>query len=426
EDLKALLTKIEKAKKEWESTMDCIGEMVIVIDDAGKIQRCNRAFKDFAERPYNKIKGEEWKDLLHDVEMLTSPHNENSIELYHKPTGRWFVMNNYPYQEGGSNLISWTVITISENTDLKLFSQELQAKNKEIEENEKALEKAYAELKSTQAKIIHSEKMASIGQLAAGVAHEINNPTGFISSNLNTLEDYEKDLTSLINCYKAFFSEFKKDMITAENQTEIFEKMGHMAKLEKEIDLDFILEDTPKLIKECQEGARRIKQIVFDLKDFAHPGDQELKYADINKILDSTLNIVWNEIKYKATVDKNYGDLPDVQCYPQQLNQVFMNVLVNAAQAIEKEGKITIATRALNGRVEIAISDTGVGIPKENIPKIFDPFYTTKDVGKGTGLGLNVAYNIIKKHQGSIYVNSEVGKGTTFTVRLKIELEMEN
>ncbi|MCK4485579.1 MAG: GHKL domain-containing protein [Desulfobacterales bacterium] len=187
------------------------------------------------------------------------------------------------------------------------------------------------------------------------------------------------------------------------------------------MDIDFVLDDIPNLMKESQEGAERIKKIVIDLKDFAHPGDQELKYADINRSLDSTLNIVWNELKYKSTVTKDYGDLPQVRCYPQQLNQVFMNLLVNAAQAIEKQGEINIMTRALDGKVEIAISDTGSGIPEENLSRIFDPFFTTKEVGKGTGLGLNVAYNIIKKHKGAIDVESEVGKGTTFTIRIPVD-----
>jgi signal transduction histidine kinase len=165
---------------------------------------------------------------------------------------------------------------------------------------------------------------------------------------------------------------------------------------------------------------------VIDLKDFAHPGEQKLQYADINRNLDSTLNVVWNELKYKTKVIKDYGDLPEVRCYPQQINQVFMNLLVNAAQAIEKKGEIKIATRALDGQVEIKIGDTGSGISKEDLSKIFDPFFTTKDVGKGTGLGLNVAYNIIKKHKGSIDVESELGRGATFIIRLQVDLDLES
>jgi signal transduction histidine kinase len=158
----------------------------------------------------------------------------------------------------------------------------------------------------------------------------------------------------------------------------------------------------------------------MDLKDFAHPGDDQLKPADINKNLDSTLNVVWNELKYKATVRREYGAIPPIPCIPQQLNQVFLNLLVNAAQAIPEKGEICIRTQSENGYVEIQISDTGEGISPENLPRIFDPFFTTKAVGQGTGLGLHVAYSIVKRHNGTIDVKSEVGKGTNFTVRLPV------
>lgn len=282
------------------------------------------------------------------------------------------------------------------------------------------VEKKTKEIKETQARLMQQEKMVSIGQLAAGVAHEINNPMGFISSNLNSLEEYTNDIRSLIEQYRTLIPGLNEAMVIEEGRVAISERLDRIVALEKEMDIDFVLDDIPSLMKECQEGTERIKNIVIDLKDFAHPGDHKLKYADINRSLDSTLNIVWNELKYKATVKKEYGDLPQVKCYPQQLNQVFMNLLVNAAQAIEKQGEINITTRALDRKVEIKISDTGKGIPKGNLSKIFDPFFTTKEVGKGTGLGLNVVYNIIKKHKGTIDVQSEAGKGSTFTIRIPV------
>ena len=294
-----------------------------------------------------------------------------------------------------------------------------------VEKRTKKLNKALSNLKNMQAQLVQSEKMASIGQLAAGVAHEINNPTGFISSNLNVLADYDMDIRSLIEQYRALVSDLKAETGTTasagEGRSSTSEHLAGIAEIEKEVDIDFILNDTPNLIKESQDGADRIKKIVISLKDFAHPGKQELNYADINSNLDSTLNIVWNELKYNATIIKEYGQIPEVLCYPQQLNQVFMNILVNAAQAIEKQGEIKIATRVLDGKVEIKISDTGSGIPEENLSKIFDPFFTTKEVGKGTGLGMNVAYNIIQKHKGTIDIESAVGVGTTFTIRIPIE-----
>ncbi len=289
----------------------------------------------------------------------------------------------------------------------------LEIKNREL--------KNYIErLKETQSQIIHQEKMASIGQLSAGIAHEINNPTGFVMSNLRTLGDYLNDVVKLINSYKKFV----EDLNTMSNEHERMKAVSRINEFEREIDIEFIMEDIPSLIDESIEGTKRIKRIVSDLKNFAHPGKKELVYTDINQNIESTLNIVWNELKYKAEVKKEYGDIPQILCYPQELNQVFMNILVNAAQAIEEKGVITIRTGINDGYVEVMIADTGKGIPEEDLPRIFDPFFTTKDVGKGTGLGLNVAYNIIKKHRGAIDVKSKVGEGTTFIIRIPKEIKI--
>ncbi len=276
------------------------------------------------------------------------------------------------------------------------------------------IKQAEQERKLIEAQLRQSDKMASIGQLAAGVAHEINNPTGFVSSNLNTLSGY-------INNYNALLSEYRNLINQIEAEGEKSRYKNHFEKIKAQedgMDIDFIMDDISNLIQESREGTNRIKKIVQDLKDFAHPGEDKPKYADINKCIDSTLNIVWNEIKYKAQVTKDYGQIPDILCYPQQLNQVFANILVNAVQAITNKGEISIKTGLLNGRIEITISDTGSGIPKENISRIFEPFFTTKEVGKGTGLGLNVAYNIIKKHNGEITLKSKEGHGSSFIITL--------
>lgn len=293
----------------------------------------------------------------------------------------------------------------------------------QLESQNQQLEKTLNELEATQTQMLQSEKMASIGQLAAGVAHEINNPTGFVSSNLKTLSDYKDDLGTLIARYQALVEILQRPDNAACTEGDVQKAIAEVKEFEKKMDVAFVMDDIGDLIKDCREGTERIKKIVIDLKDFAHPGEDNIKSVDVNKCLESTLNVVHNEIKYKAVVETDFGEITTVSGHPQQLNQVFMNILVNAAQSIEKEGKITVKTSLAEGHVEVRISDTGCGIAKENLSKIFDPFFTTKEVGKGTGLGMNIAYNIVNKHDGHITVDSEIGKGTTFTVRLPVEFE---
>lgn len=230
--------------------------------------------------------------------------------------------------------------------------------------------------------------------------------------------DYQGDIAHLIEKYRQLTADLGSDEFGDRIPEALKQSAQKLSAIESDIDLDFLLDDINDLIGDCREGTDRIKKIVMDLKDFAHPGEDKIKSIDINKGLESTLNVVNNEIKYKATVKKELGDIPPVKGYPQQLNQVFMNILVNAAQAIEKKGEIVVTTQQVDGHVEIKISDTGCGIPEENLHKIFDPFFTTKDVGKGTGLGMNIAYNIVKKHNGKLEADSTVGKGTTFTIKI--------
>lgn len=285
------------------------------------------------------------------------------------------------------------------------------------EQLEEEVMKQAEEIKKANLQLMHQEKMASIGQLAAGVAHEINNPMGYIGSNLKRLNEYVDDLREMINVYRRSFS--YEDY----GQPDEFKRL--VSTTEKEIDIDYLMEDLPALILETIEGADRVNKIVSDLKDFAHPGDDGRSYADINSCITSTLNIVNNEIKYKADVMLDLGDIPPVLCSPRLINQVIMNLLVNAAQAIETTGKIRIETRADDSYLIIIVEDDGPGIPEENQARIFDPFFTTKDVGKGTGLGLNICYGIIKDHGGSINVESTLGSGTRFTIRIPVDREID-
>jgi signal transduction histidine kinase len=256
--------------------------------------------------------------------------------------------------------------------------------------------------------LLQSEKMASIGQLAAGVAHELNNPIGFVHSNLGTLDGYLRDLMAIIAAYET----------EAEASGKTVEAVR---RLMEDCDFAYLKEDIFSLLGESKEGLGRVRKIVQDLKSFSRVGEQEWQESDLHQGIDSTLNIVWNELKYKCKVIKEYGDLPLVNCLISQINQVFMNLLVNAGHAIEKQGTITIRTyRQGSDQVCVEISDTGKGIAPEHINRIFEPFFTTKPVGKGTGLGLSLSYSIIQRHGGHIAVDSELGKGSRFTICLPI------
>ncbi len=269
------------------------------------------------------------------------------------------------------------------------------------------LQAAYRRLEEAQAQLLQSEKLASIGQLAAGVAHEINNPVGYVWSNLGTLERYVADLFALLQAYE--------QMEGGKGRTEELEA------LKAELDLEYLREDVPALLTESKEGLARVKKIVQDLKDFSHAdASDEWQWVDLHRGLESTLNIVWNELKYRAEVKKEYGDLPEVECQPSRLNQVFMNLLVNAAQAIEGQGEIRLRTGVQGQEVWVEVSDTGKGIAPEHLGRVFEPFFTTKPVGKGTGLGLSLSYGIVHKHGGRIELESALGRGTTFRVWLPV------
>lgn len=268
-----------------------------------------------------------------------------------------------------------------------------------------------AKLEDAHCQLLQSEKLASLGQLAAGVAHEINNPIGFVNSNLNTLKSYIADLLQVITSFESLIPAVEADPNLRQR----------MCQLLKQGDVDYLRQDIGDLLEETLDGTTRVRTIVQGLRDFSRAGGETWVLANVHAGLDSTLNVVRNEIKYKAEVHLEYGDIPEIECLPAQLNQVFLNLLVNAAQAIAERGHITIRTGHKDGWVAVTITDTGCGMSEETRKKIFDPFFTTKPVGQGTGLGLSVSYGIIKKHGGHINVDSTPGVGTTFTVLLPVK-----
>lgn len=299
---------------------------------------------------------------------------------------------------------------VKTHVELKKARDFLQDQNSYLEAE---VQRRQQEVQVVQMQLLQSEKLAAIGQLAAGIAHEINNPIGFVNSNLNTLNEYVADLLSILERYEQLLSQMTTpDQIAVPLQALLQEKK-----------LVYIREDLPQLIKESCDGLARVKSIIQDLKNFSHVEGSEWEYVDLHKGLDSTINIIWNELKYHCKVHKDYGDIPEVYCLPSQLNQVFMNLLVNAGQAIQGNGDITISTACHENEIWVEIADTGQGIPPEHLNRLFEPFFTTKPVGKGTGLGLSISKGIIEKHHGRLEVSSILGQGSRFRVVLPLHLE---
>lgn len=290
-------------------------------------------------------------------------------------------------------------------TERKRIEGELHNRNKELTE-------LNAKLSQAQDQLLQSEKMASIGQLAAGVAHEINNPIGFIFSNFNTLEIYMQKIFEMLSAYTD-----AQPFIASPDVAARLERLG------REVELDYLIDDSRNLLDETKEGLTRVKKIVQDLKDFSRvDSPSSWAWSDLHRGIDSTLNILASEIRGKADVVRDYGELPEVECLSSQLNQVIMNLLLNAAHSIGPErGTITVRTGRASLQVWIEVSDTGCGMAPEVLPRIFDPFYTTRSVGKGTGLGLSLSYGIVQRHNGQIEVSSRLGKGSTFRVSLPIK-----
>ncbi|MFO7884824.1 MAG: response regulator [Desulfobacteraceae bacterium] len=266
-----------------------------------------------------------------------------------------------------------------------------------------------------------AEQMASLGRLAAGIAHEINNPLGFITSNLEILRAYREDQQNFMEKWRDFYRFLEKKSVVDE---EIKKQADHIKKFEDENELAYIMDDFQDLLTENLEGVQRIADIVKDMKAFGRPGDDSLvKRVDINREIETTVRVVKQDVSFNYPIHMDLGDIPKIECRPAHLNQVFYALLANAAHATRKKGRVRILTRAENNHLRIMVSDSGEGIPYEVLPKLFDPFFSTKEVGEGKGMGLNVAYHVVKSHGGRIKVKSDYGKGSVFTLLLPLQFE---
>ena len=286
------------------------------------------------------------------------------------------------------------------------LEEKIRERTAEIEDKNEKLNKAMNELKGTQAMLVHAEKMRSLGELVAGITHEINNPVNFIYGNLTHLSNYSQDLMDIIDKYKEYM-----ELLPPTQRAE-------MEKLLDEKEYEYLKDDLPDLIKSCREGTVRTKNIVMDLKNFSRTEKMVINEIDMNKEINTTLNILYNKYKNRITIHKEFEDVAPIDCYGGQLNQVLMNIIDNAIFAIKGEGDIFIRTKDVGNNLVVEIEDTGTGIAKENIEKVFEPFFTTKGVGEGTGLGMSISYKIVESHGGKIDIDSELGKGTKFTITL--------
>ena len=315
-----------------------------------------------------------------------------------------------------------TILEI-EHTRKESYQRELEIFNRTLEDkvNQRTallnhqnvrLEQFNQELHETQQQLVQSEKMASVGQLAAGVAHEINNPVGFVSSNLNSLKQYT-------DTYRQLSTQVLELVASDSPETQNTSKQK-LLKLVQDEDLIFINEDTKDLLNESIDGLERVKDIVKNLKQFSRIDSDEKQWFDINDCITTTLNMVSNELKYHCHVEKNFSPLPRVLINVGKISQVLTNLLINAGQAISENGQIKITTKQQENNVVVSITDNGTGISPENLSKLFDPFFTTKEEGVGTGLGLSISYGIIQEHDGNITVISELDKGSCFSITLPI------
>jgi len=408
---------VSQSETRLKSILDIAPEAIIVFDEKLRIVVFNKGAESIFGYGQSEIMGQSLELLLpeqfaadhhHHVErFLASSDASMMMRSRSEVAGRRKDGSEFPagasvskQEIGGQPMYTVIMRDLSEQRAVEA------ALHREKEEQAELIK----QLQDTQAQLLQSEKMASIGQLAAGVAHEINNPVGYVTSNIGSLRNYLNDLFRLLHSYEQGESKITDQAALEAIQT-----------IKQEVEIDYLKQDLNDLMDESEEGVSRVKKIVQDLKDFSHVDEEEWQWADLHRGIDSTLNIVHNELKYKAEVVKEYGELPQVECIIAQLNQVFMNMLVNAAHAIEERGTITVRTGTEGDGVWVEIEDDGKGMDAETQKRIFDPFYTTKPVGQGTGLGMSLSYTIIQKHSGVITVDSEPGRGTRFHIWLPIK-----
>ncbi|MBW7991640.1 MAG: PAS domain-containing protein [Planctomycetes bacterium] len=423
---------LQHSKEFMATILECMTDAISIVDaHSFKIVGCNAAFLQESGLEEREVIGKHCYEVNYNHSVPCEPPDGPCPLIETVETGKHSVVEQTLYGKDGSKIYVEVSTTPIKDENGKVIQVIHTSRN--ITERKRAdeaikiayerLELSHIELQETQSQLIQNEKLASIGQLAAGVAHEMNTPVGFVTSNFQTLEDYVKKIGELVSMYDELIEQFETS-----DKSKLRNKVDSICQSRNDMQIDFILEDIIGLFSESREGLDRITDIIQSLRDFSRidqPGSRD-KY-NINEGIEATLVVAKNEIKYDADVKTDFSEVPLIFCHSGQINQVFLNILMNAAQAIkaqERDGNGTIAIKtytADDNAVVCEIVDDGPGIPPETLSKIFDPFFTTKPVGKGTGLGLSVSYDIIiNKHNGKLLVDSTVGEGTKFTIKLPI------
>ena len=423
-DLNQAKAQVEKSHARFREIIESISDIYFIHDLAGHFTYLAPQVTNFLNYPVESLLGHSLEEITHPddlapIEIMINellqtriPHDNIEIRVRHA-NGHWVWMSvSHSVMIDDMGMIIGIQGFARNINDRRVAEQNLQTRTEH-------LELTLQELQRTQTQMIQSEKMSSLGQLVAGIAHEINNPVNFIYGNLTYSDQYSQDLIRIITAYQAELpepSEALQDMID-------------------DIDLDYLMMDLPKLVNSMKVGADRIREIVLSLRNFSRLDEAEFKVADLHAGIDSTLMILQNRLKAKDTrpeiiINLDYGDIPDIECYAGQLNQVFMNIIANAIDALEESWmsgyivnpKLMIQTLQQDDRVVISIVDNGVGIEPEQLSRLFNPFYTTKPVGQGTGMGLSISYQIVvDRHGGTLDCISAIGSGTKFVITLPIE-----
>jgi two-component system NtrC family sensor kinase len=392
-DKEELETQVFHAKQEIEALFDSITDPTFLLDEKLRVIRANKALVTMLGKPFLDVVGQRHPELFPypddrgEDRTIQEVFTTGKAARYDFRTAEGRILKAHYFPMRISAKVRYVVGRYQDVTEERELEQQL----------------------------MQSERLASIGQLAAGVAHEINTPVGFILSNLNRLEEYCQTLTDLSQTANRLSDEVQGGACAG---AEAWEQFLSAWRTRGTADA---IRDLTDIVSECQTGAKRIRNIIQNMKTFSRRRAETWSYADLGEGIESTFAIVWNELKYKCEVVRELGPLPKIYCIPDELNQVFLNLLVNAADAITGRGTVTVRTWAENGNVFILVADTGCGIPPEIQKNIFDPFFTTKPVGKGTGLGLHISLDIVRKHHGEIRVESAPGFGSKFTVVLPTE-----